>query len=349
MTISIPYKALYAFDNKVLLYRKGNFYISENGNIYFLIKSPLSFAKRIAAKTNILNRLMRLEPRAIEKFSNNLFVMSFEHKIWVLDIEKKTMHMIFENRPGWSNPLNFCSDGNNVYWGEYGGNSLYESVNIYKADKNSTVSIVHTFPKGTIRHIHNIIYDKEKQHFWIFTGDNEEKAGIYTASMDWQKVEPIKTGEQKYRAVVGFPYKDGLIYATDAVSDINKIYILSANGSLKELSTINGSCIYGTEIKNHYIFSTTVEPIEGRSVRHLFTYKLGAGILSRDVHLIAVNKTDLTMKIIARYKKDRLPMKLFQYGAISFPKGQDNSNGLWSYTIACKKTDGKSIYFSDIK
>ncbi len=37
-------------------------------------------------------------------------------------------------------------------------------------------------------------------------------------------------------------------------------------------------------------------------------------------------------------------MKLFQYGVITFPSGQQNSNTLCYYPIACKNVDGKNIY-----
>lgn len=348
MITSIPYKAIYVLNDKVLLYRGGNFYISNGNSIEFLVKAPLSFVKKIASKINLTSRLLRIEPRAIERLSDALFVIAFDYKIWILDLLKKEMRVGYVNRSGWSNPLNFCTDGHNVYWGEYGNNNDYDAVKIYSLGMDLSVREVYSFPKGSIRHIHNICYDIDKQSFWIFTGDNEPNAGIYMASQDWKIVAPIKIGSQKYRTVVGFPYNNGLIYATDSVSSVNHIFILSSDGVLKDLATINGSSIYGTETHDYYVFSTTVEPPEGRGFTHMFTNNLGDGILSREVHLIFVRKKDLTMRILTKFHKDCLPMKWFQYGVITFPKGQDTSYSLWLYPVACKEVRGKSLYIDRI-
>lgn len=76
----------------------------------------------------------------------------------------------------------------------------------------------------------------------------------------------------------------------------------------------------------------------------MFSNKLGEGIKSREVYVIAVNKNDLSdIKIIAKYKKDCLPMKLFQYGSVHFPIEQKDKETLRLSPMACKKYDGKTI------
>lgn len=186
----------------------------------------------------------------------------------------------------------------------------------------------------------------ESRQFWIMTGDNDKKAGIYRADCDFLRVEPINIGEQRYRAVVAFPYKDGIIYATDSVENENHLYVCESDNDYvaRQLFPINGSCIYGTETKDYYVFSTTVEPPEGRGIRALFSNKLGGGIKSRDVHLVTVAKRDLSdIRIVAKYRKDWLPMKLFQYGAVMFPSGQYRNEDLLIFPVACKGVDGESI------
>ncbi len=337
------YKPLYVWNDKVLLYRGGSIYLSDKDNTFEIIKCPLSSIKRIASKIRLSNRLLRLEPRATERLSENKFIMCFAHKIWIVDIAKRIMNVAYENRQGWSDTLNFCSDGKNIYWGEYGSNPERDEVNIYKISQDEKIEVVYTFPKQTIRHIHNIFFDATENCFWIFTGDNDTNAGIYRASKDWTKVQAVRTGEQRYRTVVGFPYEGGVIYATDSVSDANHIYVLNKDGALDKLAAINGSCIYGTETMNHYIFSTTVEPPEGAGFLSMLSNKLGGGILSRDVEVVSVRKSDLKVSVIAKYRKDWLPMKFFQYGVAMFPKGQEQSEMLWHYVMACKKYDGKSL------
>lgn len=343
MTTSIDYKMLYTFDGKVLLYKNGNFFLSDKDNITCLVSCPLPLVKKLASKVRLINRLLRLEPRSVERLTENKFVVCFFHGIWILDTYNRKIRMVFKNRSGWSDTLNFCSDGKNIYWGEYGNNERRSEVNIYQMNKDEQIRIMYTFPSGTVRHIHNIIFDRDKNCFWILTGDNDAKSGIYQVLNDWGEVKAIKTGKQCFRAVIGFPHKKGLIYATDSVTDENHIYLLSDSNELRDLSTINGSCIYGVETRDYYIFATTVESPEGKGFINLFSYKLGGGIQSRDVHVVAVQKHDLSVRIIARYKKDWLPLKLFQYGSVMFPKGQSQNDNLYYYVMACQHADGKSF------
>lgn len=283
----------------------------------------------------LVTRLLRLEPRCVALLDNRRLVICHAKTVCVLDINNKTFSVVKEAREGFSNTLNFCSDGTYVYWGDYGDNPNREVVNIYRLSKTLNIEIVYSFPKGEIRHIHNIVWDKVHDQFFVLTGDLESSSGIYIASADWEEVTPVVTGLQQYRAVVAFPYGDGLIYATDSVVDKNRIYLLH-DGVVEPLVDFPGSCIYGTETKGHYVFASTVEPPEGRGLFGLFTNKLGRGIQDRYAHLITVRKSDLHVEEIFKTQKDMWPMKLFQYGALMFPKVQEKSNDLWYYVMACK-------------
>ena len=204
------------------------------------------------------------------------------------------------------------------------------------------VEKVYTFEAGTVRHIHNIVQDGDG--FLLFVGDNEAKAGIYRVNRDWTEVKPWKTGQQKYRAVVGWPYQGGVLYATDSVETENHIRLITKDGEEKELAALNGSCIYGCETRDYYLFSTTVEPHEGGGTKALFVDTLGGGIKSRDVTIMAVSKKDLAVRQVASFEKDRWPMKLFQYGRCIFAGGQDGATeSVWCAPVACKEFDGTSM------
>jgi hypothetical protein len=228
-----------------------------------------------------------------------------------------------------------------VFWGDYGRNTEHQEVKVYHLGKDHRISVVHTFPAGSVRHIHNIVEDDNG--FVLFVGDNETEAGIYKVNKDWSEVKPWKTGQQKYRAVVGYPYNGGVLYATDSVETENHLRFITAEGEEKILAPLNGSCIYGCETKDDYLFSTTVEPHEGGGLKSLFIDSLGGGIKSRDVTIIAFSKKDLTARQVASYRKDGWSMKLFQYGRCIFAGGQENQTVAWGSPVACKKYDGKTI------
>ena len=330
-------KYLYKLDiNKWLKFYNNSFYVDNE----LVGKLEIPLLKRFFIRIRMFVRLLRLEPRVIERLTENEFVFCALHKMWVLNIVDKKIRLLTENRFGWSDPLNMCKVGDNIYWGEYGCNQEKDVVNIYRLNSKKEISVVYTFPKNTIRHIHNIIWSTSEQIFYIFTGDKEDCAGIYKSDKDWAMVEPILIGNQQYRAVVGFPLKKGIIYVTDSVETPNNIYVYQ-NNEIESITSFPGSCIYGTETKSYYLFASTVEPPEGRGFFNMFTYKLGSGIQDWYSHLIKVRKDNLEVEEILKVKKDILPMKLFQYGTIMFPKGQEHSDELLYYIMACKG-DGRS-------
>lgn len=339
------YQIIYVEIDSVLLFR--NFAIYQYFNNTNLMRKicvmPTSAVKRILARFHLSNRLLRLSPRCCEKLSDSQYVLSLCNKIWVVNTATNWVTIINTERVGFSTPLNLCRCGNKIFWGDYGANPSYDSVNIYELNECLEMNTVYTFPSGSVRHVHNIIWDEDQGCFWVLTGDNEKKAGIYKATKDWKEVTPLKTGEQKYRAVVGFPCNGGLIYATDSVEHENFIYYVDSQGRESIVSSINGSCIYGGQVKDYYLFSTTVESPEGRGISALLSTKLGGGIKNRNVELLRVDKHTSDVNTAKVFKKDIWPMKLLQYGVVTIPSGQEYSNDIWIQPIACNKVDGSNI------
>lgn len=337
-------RLLYLDGKKGLLFKKLTFYTvdMESGATNHIAPLPIGGAKKIIGRCNLANRLLRMEPRCAGKLDNDHYVVGVLGKLWLVDIQKRTLTKLKELRPGYS-LVSFCEKDGCLYWGDYGANPNHDEINIYRLNQNLEASIVYTFPQGSIRHIHSVINNGDG--FVVMAGDNEPQAGIYRVNGDWTEVKPWKNGEQKYRAVVGFPYKGGLLYATDSVETENHLRLIEADGTERILTAINGSCIYGGETKNSFLFSTTVEPHEGGGIRKMLSNQLGSGIKSKDVHILAVDKADLSVHIIKKYRKDIWPMKLFQYGRAPFAGGQSESiKGVWCYPIACVGTHGKSEY-----
>ena len=313
-----------------------------NGQKDLIARLPTGKKQQLLCRLQLVNRLLRMEPRCAGQLDESRFVVNVLGKVWLLDCKKRRAIELLQLRPGYS-LLNFCEKDGCLFWGDYSANPNYEEISIYRLGKDLKLTVVYRFPAGSIRHIHNII--RNGDGFFVFAGDNETEAGIYRANADWSEVNPWMIGEQKYRAVVGFPYRGGLLYATDSVETENHLRLIETDGTERILTSINGSCIYGGETKNFYLFSTTVEPHEGGGVKKMLSNQLGGGIKSRDIHILTVNKEDLSIKIIKQYKKDFWPMKLFQYGRAPFAGGQNEAtDGVWCYPIACVGTKGWSEF-----
>lgn len=338
-------KALYIFKKgEVLNYENFRLYIGKEPIIDFLkYISPL---KRVLSKIRIFNRLFRLEPRTAI-VQNDVCLVSFLKKIFVISLKEKKILSIIQVRDGFSNILNFCSVSlnNNVvfYWGDYGQNDKKEEINIYRYSTLNGLGVCYTFPQHSIKHIHNIIYDKYRDQFIIFTGDLDADVGIYIASNDFSEVKPLLTGDESYRAVVGNVLENGLIWATDSVLKENYLYYYSFETSeLKVLSTLGGSVIYGTKVNRGLAFATTVEPFPSKKskILSLLDNRRAPSIKTMDVDLFFLSE-DLTLTKKASYRKDCLPMRLFQYGHISFPLYEDETDSLLYYNpVAVKRHDG---------
>lgn len=343
---NIKGRLLYLSGEQGLLFKNLTLYCVnlENGGTSIISRLPVSGFKGFWGRFRLFNRLLRLEPRCAGKLAEHRYVICLLGKLWLVESREGRLTELYNLRSGYS-LLSFCEKQGSLYWGDYGPNPNHNEINIYRLNSKLDIEIVYTFHSKSIRHIHNIINDGND--FIVMTGDNEPQAGIYRANADWTDVKPWKNGEQKYRAVVGFPFKGGFLYATDSVETENHLVFINSEGKEMDLSLINGSCIYGTETKGFFLFSTTVESHEGSGPRKLLSNKLGGGIKSKDVHILAVDKEDLSIRVIMKYKKDFWPMKLFQYGRAPFAGGQEESTlGVWCYPVACVGTKGRSQWIT---
>lgn len=347
-TIIKGYKALIVKNDTIILYKCGKLFLFKNGKIEFLIEVK---GTKWLDRFRITNRLFRREPKYAKEIFAGGIILVWNRHLYLVDLNKNSIQIVSNSREGFSDPLNVCIPHKMskyiAIWGDYGSNLEHQEVRIYGLDNSYNVEIIYTFAAGTIRHIHNII-PKLEEGYYIFTGDTEEQAGIYEITENFDKVIPIAVGKQKYRAVVGFETVEGLLYATDAVNEKNYIYLLQKD-KVKEITAINGSCIYGTRYGGGFMFSTVVEPDEQcNGLKSWFSYKRGRGILSNSVDLIMVDK-EFNSKILISYDKDMLPMKLFQYGSIQFPSEEkiQADNSLFAiYPVAVKKYDGDTVVFN---
>lgn len=342
-SLSRGYKPIAGTDDSIILYHEGVLYrANSEGKEIHKIMSLVSPTWKDKQRTTV--RLFRREPKAALLVDHSIFIAQ-HRRINLIDLNTKTASIIATADEGFTDPLGFCCAQDTehvVLWGEYGSNERREAVRIYGMTQDRKVDVVYSFSAGKIRHIHNIIPANDGGYY-IFTGDEESEAGIYHADKLFQSVQPIVCGSQQYRAVVGFDTDEGLLYATDAVNEPNYVYCQKKTGELMKVCQLNGSCIYGIRYGNGFLFSTTVEPDEcNRGPFSWVSYKRGKGILSNEVHLVHVDEKMNSM-IVARMKKDWLPMKLFQYGSIQFASGTRNK--VWMYPVAVRKNDACTYLF----
>jgi hypothetical protein len=212
----------------------------------------------------------------------------------------------------------------NIYWGEYFDNRERAEVHIYvSTDRGSTWQIAHTFPAGSIRHIHNIVYDRWGDCLWILTGDERAECKVLRADCDLRSVEVVLAGNQQARAVAAVPTQNGLYLSTDTPFERNHVYRIDRAGNVERVGDLPSSSIYGCKVScnvgDAMFFSTMIEP--------------SAVNTSKQVHLTG-SRDGTNWQVLASWKKDNLPMRYFQYGNAFLPDGENSTNYLAATTIA---------------
>jgi len=212
-----------------------------------------------------------------------------------------------------------------AYWGEYFDNPKRDEVYVYASvDQGMTWSVAHTFAKGSVRHVHNVLYDQWENCLWIFTGDYGAECRLLRASLDFADVDEVAGGSQQTRAVAAVVNQNGLYFATDTPLEQNYIYYLSRRGKMLRLGSIPSSSIYACRNRSGIFFSTMVEPSEVNS--------------GRTVSLLG-SPNGRSWEFLACWPKDRWPMKLFQYGNAFLPDGENTTDVVAVSTIAVKGAD----------
>ena len=220
--------------------------------------------------------------------------------------------------------LTATPDGH-VYFGAYFKNEGRDEVHIYDSrDEGKTWEIAHSFPKGAVRHVHNIVYDGFENCLWIFTGDYGNECRILRASCDLKTIDTVVAGNQQARAVAAVVTAEGLYFASDTPLEANHVYRMSRNRTLATLADLKSSCIEGCLVGNIVVFSTMVEPSTANP--------------SQLVSLHAGREPG-SWRSIASWRKDGWPMRFFQYGNAFLPAGQNPSEYLAVTTVAVQGDD----------
>ncbi len=311
-----------------------------------LITLPSTNILVLFSKIGLIARVLRLGVRYALPISENKVLVVFAKKFYEIDVSAKTYKVTF-NIPRGNRPLNIANvvDINNfentLYFGEYFENFERKSVNIYKRLENSIWDIIYTFPENTIEHIHAIIPDKFRNCLWILTGDFDKASGIWMAKDNFKDVKPILIGDQNFRACVAFPEEKGIVYATDSQFETNSIRLLHEKDSKwvsEFICEINGPAIYGCKVKDDLFFSTSVEGDSISKGKYMqFLDKVpGPGIKEAFSHIVGGN-LEKGFSVLSKNKKDIYPFILFQFGAITFPTGINDTNFLFTFNISLKK------------
>lgn len=337
---------------ELLCYNRGEIQIMNEGIVDKRIPVVVSGKERLLGWSRWATRLLRFGIRAAVAVDEKCVVLSRGNVLQELNLESGLIS------DGWC-----CGEGrrplvlsriqgidgfdDGVYFGEYLKNDEKKAVKIYHRVGVDQWKQVYIFPEGVINHVHNVIADPYRNCLWVFTGDFDDAAAIWQVTNGFKKVERVAFGDQKWRGCVAFATPEGLLYATDTPFSKNHIYLMRENGSVEAVGDLCGSCIYGCQWKDKYVFSSTVEA-DGRDEslkKLLFSKTRGSGIEDDYVRMY-MGDCATGFKEVYKEKKDWLPF-IFQFGVFKFPTGVNSGDTLYFQPVATDKNDLRLLALKD--
>jgi hypothetical protein len=282
-------------------------------------------ARTLTCATRLTSRLFRDGFHALAVLSPGHLFAAVPGRIIRLmpgDREFHSCHRVLRG----TRPLHITVGPNDqLLFGEYFDNRERREVHIFgSSDRGENWDPIYTFPAGSIRHVHNIVFDEWTSCYWILTGDEAHECQIIRASLDFRTVETVIVGGQQARAATLVPTRHALYFSTDTPSERNHIYRLDRTGKLTVISVIRGSSIYGCTVNGSLFFTTMVEPSDANSDRRVRLYASPDG---------------KTWESTMDWTKDNWPMRFFQYGNAFLPDGINTTDLLAVSTTAVRGAD----------
>lgn len=281
--------------------------------------------RRITSLSALTYRLVRDGFHALSVLDDGTFVAAVPGAIVTCPAGHDEFVITHRVQRG-ARPLHIASTPlGKIYWGEYFDNRERSEVFIYGSeDVGTTWHVAYTFPARSIRHVHNIVYDRWGDCLWILTGDEGAECRVLRASCDLRSVETVISGDQQARAVAAIPTKDAVYLSTDTPLEHNYVYRLDRSGRLDRLAELSSSSIYGCRVGASLFFSTMVEPSSVNTCRHAELVGAAEGA---------------EWQTLLRWKKDFLSMRYFQYGNVILADGENTTRVLAATTIAVEEDD----------
>lgn len=295
----------------------GNGYLSRYNQVYHVnsegiisLLATIPYTKPIYnfIRFNIVERLTRNNITHVLPLNDDSMLVFFNHKIYKLDHNGIQNEYYIESC---RRPVNiyFNYTTGRILWGDYltGNNNR---INIYESkDLGKSWEILYTFSRGVIRHVHNIVFDNYRQHFWVLTGDNDQESGIWKTE-DFKDLEPFLVGSQSYRAMSIIPTEEGLLIPTDTENEENYIQFYSYKSSqLMRIQKLDGSAFFAQKINDNYLISTVFEPSKTNKSKYTDLW---------------VSKDLKNWKRIFHLKGDIFASRAFRYPSIKIPYYSDN-------------------------
>jgi hypothetical protein len=319
-----PSKILYIDNNTIYVQSGSRFYKTQDLGASWdcILRLPSKYPW--LTWNALFNRLMRSGVNGFRVLSDKSFILTWNGRIYKITHDGKLKRAVVNAKKG-SRPLFLEMDNNErLFWGEYFGNENRKEVNVLTSeDGGLSFETIYTFPSGVIRHIHGVFSDSYDNTIWITTGDDDEESGIWVTANCFRSLEKVIAGSQQVRSIQLLFTKKYVYFGSDTPLEKNYIYrVDKATQKIEKLQEVESSVFWGCKVGDALFFSTAVEPSKVSKCQDACIW----GSMDGE-----------KWTCIARLKKDIWPKKLFQYGQIFFPAGENNTEYLWFTPFSTEK------------
>jgi hypothetical protein len=306
---------------------EANFYLSRRHELFRtddLAKKPFERLavvdapswKRAAARFRPAQRLLRFMVTNVVPLAGGEVFVTFDKSVGIVRDGK------YRALDGLERPCRVLRGAcavdrhGNVFFGEYLDNRERGEMRIYKYEIGADrLRVVHTFPAGTIRHVHGIYFDEYNGSLVCLTGDDERECRLTRTFDEFATLEMIGAGDESWRAVSVLFSEDALFYGTDAEYRANCIYRLDRRSGARDmLGEVSGTVFYAKKLGSEMFFTTTAENAPSQKENVAALWHVG---------------TDGVLEEVASFPKDFWHPTLFQFGTIHFPFAASLRNELY--------------------
>lgn len=317
----------------------GSYYLSRQNRIFHgtSLKPPFREIGRVgapswkslAANFRLAQRLLRFFVYNLIPLSNGEIFVTFDKTVGVFDVDGN-----FRELGGLVRPCRVLRAGcavdrdGNIFFGEYLANNERGPMRIYRYTPGTDALVVaHTFPAGSIKHIHGVYFDEHSKSIYCLTGDAESECRILRSCDGFESIDVVGSGDETWRAVSILFDESNFFYGTDAEFRDNQI--IRVERSTLERTTIgevSGTVFYAKKIGEDLFFTTTAEnaPSQKENVAALW-------------HV----SPDGKCAKLASYRKDLWHGGLFMFGTIHFPFLNDDGDALY-FNVVGVEGDNKT-------
>lgn len=327
---------VHVFKGKELIFSKGN--IVYKSDISFMdLKRIGSFnsgiIKNLLSRSKWFSRLMRLGFHNLYEYRGGLIGIQRGHIVYKKAKETE-FNSVFTAFKG-SRPLSLLiTPEDEIYFGEYFGNSKRQRVTIFKSTDGMNWIEVYRFKSGEIRHIHGLTWDAFRKGIWIQTGDSNAESALWFTSDGFRTLHKFSDNTQRSRAVEICPLDNGeILVPMDTPLERNFINLLDPeNLNFKSLAQLPGSAFHIVKVDEIYLVSTVTEPSEINKTDRATVF---ASIDTKNwLELISFNR-------------DLIPIsyqKYFGYTELSFPSKIENTDYIPINLKATNRHDNSAVF-----